>query len=110
MAKLEVAKAAYEKALKMKNENKAQEKIDAYNAWRISEEQKGRAQDEHGRNLVKIMVDSAKSATPRNLVNESMCNVMGNVDGKDIFVVYYISLNLSFVVFFFCGPRRPVYG
>lgn len=82
MVKLEVAKDLYGKALTKKSRKEAEEKVAAYNAWRNTEEQKGRAQDEHGRGLVKVMLENVKSATPRNPVTESMCHVMGNVDCK----------------------------
>lgn len=82
VAKFDVAKNIYDKALQMKMEQQARDKVEAYNAWRIAEEQKGRAQDDHGRNLVKIMLDKAKSETSKNAVTLPMCNVMGNVDGK----------------------------
>lgn len=78
--KLEAAKKAYEKAMKEKMEKDAKDKVEAYNAWRVAEEKKGRDQDEHGRSLVKIMQDNARSGSP---VTQSMCNVIGNVDGNE---------------------------
>ena len=82
VVKLDVAKEVYDKALKQKIEQESRDKVEAYNAWRIAEEQKGREQDDHGRSLVKSMLDTAKSATTRNPVTESMCKVVGNVDGN----------------------------
>lgn len=85
--KFDTAKETYEKAMKKKMEKEAQDKVEAYNAWRIEEEKKGRAQDEHGRSLVKTMLDYAKSGSP--LVTQSMCNVMGNVDGNYIYNFFF---------------------
>lgn len=80
--KLENARSVYEKALQRKNEKEAEEKVEAYNSWRHAEEKKGRAQDDHAKGLVKIMIDTVKSASPRQPVIESMCNVIGNMDGN----------------------------
>lgn len=79
--KYDVAKEAYEKAKKKKQEKEAEEKVEAYNAWRAGEERRGRLQDEHGRNLVKSMLDAVKSAQSEPVI-VSMCNVLGNLDGK----------------------------
>lgn len=81
MLKLETAKEMYEKALKKKNKQDDEERLEAYNNWRIEEEKKGRAIDEHGKNLVKKMMDCVKESK-REPVTESMCHVMGNVDSK----------------------------
>ena len=87
--KLDQAKLVYEKALKNKVEKDAADKVEAYNNWRAQEEKRGRAQDEHGRNLVKIMMDRIKSASPRDPVAESMCNVIGNTDGTVNILLYF---------------------
>lgn len=81
VAKFEVAKEKYEIALQKKIEMDGKEKVEAYNKWRMEEEKRGRAQDEHGKNLVKVMLQSVKSAPP-NAVSSSMCNVMGNLDSR----------------------------
>lgn len=81
MTKYEAAKEIYEKAKKKKLQKDAEDKMEAYNAWRAGEEKKGRLQDEHGRNLVKAMLESVKLAQSEP-VTSSMCNVIGNVDGK----------------------------
>lgn len=83
VVKLEAATLAFDAALKEKKEKDARDKVDAYNNWRMQEEKKGRAQDEHGKGLVKVMLDAVKAAPP-NPVNSAMCNVMGNVDGNII--------------------------
>lgn len=80
ISKFEQAKVANDKAQKKKAEEIAEHKIEAYNAWRLSEQKKGKAQDEHGRNLVKTMLEQVKSA--KEPVKEAMCHVMGNVDGN----------------------------
>ena len=80
-------------------------KIEAYNAWRTAEEKRGKAQDEHGRNLVKTMLERVKAFPPKEPATESMCYVMGNVDGKSYSCVL-IKASLSFFVhgrFFFGG-------
>lgn len=87
MLKLDNAKIVYEKALKRKQDNDAEEKVEAYNSWRMAEEKKGKAQDEHARKLVKVMLEAVRSASPPEPVTESMCNVMGNLDG--IFLKMY---------------------
>ena len=82
IVKFENAKKANDQAQKKKAEKIAADKIEAYNAWRAAEDKRGRTQDEHGRNLVKTMLERVKSVTPKEPVTESMCYVMGNVDGK----------------------------
>lgn len=80
--KYDTAKQVYDKALKKKLEKEAETKVEAYNTWRIAEEKKGRAQDEHGRNLVKIMQECVKDTPNCEPVIAAMSNVVGNVDGK----------------------------
>lgn len=82
MLKLAKAEAIYETAQKKKDKKDSEDRLEAYNNWRMGEEKKGRTQDEHGRSLVKVMMDCVRSANPREPVVESMCNVIGNVDGK----------------------------
>ena len=64
MVKLETAKNLYEKAQRKKEKKDAEERLEAYNAWRMGEEKKGRIQDEQGRNLVKAMMECVKSVNP----------------------------------------------
>ena len=80
--KLEGAREAYEKALKRKLDQEADEKVEAYNNWRLAEEKKGRAQDDHGKNLVKIMYEAVKSTSSHEPVTVAMSNVIGNTDGN----------------------------
>lgn len=91
IVKLEKAKDLYEKALKNKKKEEDEERLEAYNIWKKGEEKKGRAQDEHGKGLVKVMMDCLKES-PHEPVIESMCNVMGNVDGK---LIYQILINIT---------------
>lgn len=89
--KLEKAKIVYEKALKSKLDRDAADKVEAYNTWRAQEEKRGRAQDDHGKSLVKVMIDRVKAASPREPVTESMCNVLGNSDSKANYTLNIIS-------------------
>ena len=90
VTKYNAAKEIYEKAKKKKFKKDAEDKVDAYNWWRIAEEKRGRAQDEHGRNLVKTMLDCVLTESRSNpeKVTGAMCNVMGNIDGKLYLYIY----------------------
>ena len=113
--KYEKAKDAYEKARKKKLQKDAADKVDAYNAWRIAEEKKGRTQDEHGKNLVKIMTDLVKAKSPREPVTESMCNVIGNVDGMlHFFHIFFLHIKVRIIYinmrFFLCFLKEILGG
>ena len=79
--KFEAAKVKYDAAMVAKSKKDAQDKVEAYNIWRQEEEKRGRAQDEHGKSLVKVMLDCAKTEDPPNPLNRSVANVLANVDG-----------------------------
>ena len=81
VVKLNAASASYDAAMKKKLEQDALDKVEAYNTWRLEEEKRGKAQDDHGRILVKKMMETVRAA-PENKVSECMCSVLGNVDGK----------------------------
>lgn len=81
--KFDKAKNKFAAAMEIKKKQDIQDKVEAYNAWREEEEMRGRAQDEHGRSLVKAMMETVKTSDSPQAVNKSMCSVLGNVDGKE---------------------------
>lgn len=79
LQKYDSAKKLYDMEKKKRDEMKDLAKVEAYKNWRLEEEKKGRAQDEHSKSLVKKMMDSVREAEP-NPVIKSMCAVIGNLD------------------------------
>lgn len=79
--KFNVAKELVDAEVKKREAARAQAKIDAYNNWLAEEHEKGKAQDEHSRSLVKVLKQAVK-AGPSTPVEAASSNVLANMDGK----------------------------
>lgn len=88
--KYNMAKDLCEIELKKRQAAKEQLKIEAYNNWRAEEIEKGRLQDEHSKNLVKIMKEAAKTAPSTNFYL-ALSNVIANIDGNKNIVLNMIA-------------------
>lgn len=103
LKKYNIAKAQFEDAQKKLEDEKALAKLEAYKNWRLEEDRKGKAQDDRGRNLVKVMLQAAKSDP--NPIEEPKCNVLGNVDGNYFFFFFQKNNNIGLFKF---GKQQPV--
>ena len=79
--KFNVAKDLHEAAIKVQEAAKERAKIEAYNNWRIQEEEKAKVQEERTKNLARIMKEAVKTG-PCSPIEAATSNVLLNMDGN----------------------------
>ena len=99
--KLTVAEELLDAEIKKREAVREQAKIDAYNNWLAEEQQKGKAQDDHSKNLMKILKQAVKVG-PSNPVEAATANVLGNMDGN-LYLLPAFIIGRSLIIIIFIG-------